>query len=610
MSRPDDKWDAHAQMAPTSPWDFVLCCKTQDEHDPLAGRKLFPELAMYRILVRFWQEQPIFFLEKVRQHMFTWLMCILYLWDAMHRPGRRNIIGSINQIKANKVTDRIRKVYTQLEKDGYPHLAPVKKIGSQVGISNKIEFLEPIDSVIESVPQGPDVVISETLSHFFDDELHYNVDAGERYGKALPAIVGGGAYCGGGSPNGKWTFGYRMKYAIDQWSGKPRGEHKLDTRDMESIFKVPEYHSDGREMTVAEQRYWIEHQLVTMPDKEFYAIPLMQLVASCPGLWAWVTCDDTTVFGMHYEANPYHSQSTEEGREWKAERRPLFPDQDTWDQQMEISYSINPGRAVIADFKENKKAYIHSTEYDPRLTLDFSWDPGSDAACCLISQKHKISGFNAYQTHFLGEVFLVDTHTVELATEVLSYLEKHFPEALQHRTNFRSVCDPAGHQRKETASDKSLRTSISVIKAAGFKYVSALKVGVPQSVERCQTVMGKLYPGKTPGTAIIFDPRCKLLIEALEGGWRFPLVKSDRAAMKMMKGYPEKDGHFEHLGDSFRYRCVADFPDGKDVLDAQRDSEVRKRAIYDKYTGRLKRVVTVNAKNRRGRHAYHSQRVS
>lgn len=605
MPRPDDKWWAHAQMAPKSPWDFVLCCKTHDEHDPLAGAKPFPELAMYRIFVRFWQEQDIFFVEKSRQHLYTWLMSILYLWDAMHHVGRRNIIGSINQLKANEVATRIRKIYRQLEKDNYPHLAVVKRIGSQIGVSNKLEFPEPIDSVIEAVPQGPDVVVSLTLSNFFDDELHYNVDAEERYGKALPAIVGGGRYCGGGSPNGKWTFGYRMKYAIDKWSGKPRGTHKKDSRDLHSALKVPEYHADGKEMTIEEQRYWIEKRLVTMSDKEFYTIPLDQLVASCPGLWTWVTCDDTTVFGLHYEANPYHSQSTEEGRQWKAERRPLFPDQDTWDQQMEISYSVNPGRAVISGFKENKLSYIYSTEYDPCLTLDFSWDPGSDAACCLISQKHKIPGFNAYQTHFIGEIFLVDTHTLELATETKFYVQKHFPDAMQHMANFRSVCDPAGHQRKETASDKSLRTSIQVIKAAGFRHVRAPKVGVPQGVERCQTIMGKLYPGKTPGTAVVIHPRCVMLIEALSGGWRFPLPNNERARMKMMKGYPEKDGHFEHVGDPFRYRVVADFPDGKDVLDALEDAERRPRPIYCPVTARV--IGFKSPRKSQGRtHAIHS----
>lgn len=597
MSKPDEKWLAHADLAPTSPWDFTLCCKTLDEHDSLAGAKAFPELAMYRIFVRVWVEHNVFFVEKSRQHMFTWIMCIMLLWDAMHSVGRRNIIGSINQLKANKVTKRIKILYHNLERDGYPSIAEARKISGRIGIGHQVEFMAPVDSLIESVPQGEDAVVSETISNFFDDEIHFQPDAEARFEKSMPAILGGGKYVGGGSPNGRATFGYRKKYAIDPYTGRSQGAHKLDTRSLRSVLDVPAENPDGTELTIEEQRYWVEKRLVTMSDEEFNSIPLPDLIASCPGLWMWKTCEDTTVFGIHYSANPYHDPITEEGRDWVAERRPHFT-KSQWDRQMEISYDMFEGRPVVDIFDDNKESFVRATEYDPSLTLDLSWDPGSSAACCLISQKHKVSGFLAYRTHFIGEVFVPDTTTSQMCQQVLLYLHKHFPASLSQMGNIRSVCDPAGYQRKETASDKNLRTSIDVIRAAGFRYVSAKKVGVPQSVERVQSVFCKTYPAGDPPTAVVIDPRCTMLITALKSGWRFPAPKDDRAALKLSKGYPEKDGWYEHVGDALRYRLVEDFPEGKDVLDARPDGQVEYKKIYDQYTGRVKGYRRIRQKGR------------
>lgn len=605
MSKRDKKWWAHAALAQKSAWDFALCCRTLDEHDPLAGPKPFPELAMYRIFVRVWIEHNVFFVEKSRQHLFTWIMCILLLWDAMHHVGRRNIIGSINQLKANKVTKRIKVLYRHLERDGFPGLAEARKVSGNIGIGHQVEFLAPIDSLIESVPQGEDAVVSETISNFFDDELHYQPDAEARFEKSIPAILGGGKYVGGGSPNGRATFGYRKKYAVDPYTGRAKGEHKIDTRGLKSALDVPTHHPDGLEMTIEEQRFWIERRLVTMPDEEFNAIPLTDLIASCPGLWYWITCENTSVFGMHYRANPHHDPCTEEGREWVEERRPHFT-KGQWDRQMEISYDTYEGRPVVDIFADNKDAFIRSCEFDPRLTLDLTWDPGTTGACCLISQKHKVSGFLAYQTRFIGEVFLTDTITSELTQAVEDYLKKHFPN--YQLGNVRSVCDTAVNQPKETASDKNLKRSVDVIKAAGFRYVSSRKVGIPSGIDCVQSVFAKVYPVGDPPTAVIVDPRCKMLIDALTSGWRFPMPKDDRTAMKVSKGYPEKDGWFEHVGDCVRYRLVNDFPQGKDVLDARPDKAVQYRDVYHKHTGRWLRRVPV--RQRGGGHARHSARVA
>ena len=88
------------------------------------------------------------------------------------------------------------------------------------------------------------------------------------------------------------------------------------------------------------------------------------------------------------------------------------------------------------------------------------------------------------------------------------------------------------------------------------------------------------------------------------------MPKDDRAALKVSKGYPEKDGWFEHIADPLRYRIFEDFPDGKDVLAARPELQRKQKAVYCRHTGRRKGIVIVNQKSKRGGHAYHSTRIA
>jgi hypothetical protein len=51
------------------------------------------------------------------------------------------------------------------------------------------------------------------------------------------------------------------------------------------------------------------------------------------------------------------------------------------------------------------------------------------------------------------------------------------------------------------------------------------------------------------GAALQIDPRCKHLIRALNGGWRYPVKKKDTESYE-----PEKNRH-SHPGDAFGYLC-------------------------------------------------------
>jgi hypothetical protein len=70
---------------------------------------------------------------------------------------------------------------------------------------------------------------------------------------------------------------------------------------------------------------------------------------------------------------------------------------------------------------------------------------------------------------------------------------------------------------------------------------------LPLRVEAIEYFTTRLVEG---GPAILIDPRCKNLIRALQGGWRY---ETDRKG-KMTKEEPEKNGP-SHVGDGFGYLC-------------------------------------------------------
>ena len=534
------KWLKRMADARVNPWPYLkYFVVTFDEHDlsEEAIAKPFPQKAMYRIICRAWVEHDILFIEKSRQIMMTWIMAALFLWDAMFKKVRRIYFQSKKQEDANEILDRAKHIFQGLERIGFEGLPTAKKTGEKLGTSESLIFPE-IKSSITAIPQGPDIVRSRTWSGGLGDEMNHQPDFLNGYEAAVPALAGGGKLISQGTANGK-NAGYKMLYAIDERTNTFMGPNILDSDKID----IPEELKPPRELSPADRRRWIEHKLVTMPDKEFNSYPLEVLCAVMPGMRYWINFQETSCMRVHYTADPDKDPLTPEGKVWLVAAKKKSKSKSKWDREMEIKYDSFEGRPVIDNWDPMIYVPTDPLAYDPNLPLLMASDFGTGVCGCIFGQVGPVTGYNAKQLRILDEVILQNSDTYRLADAILAMIKLKYEYAWQ-AAHFKMYVDPAGNQTRETTADKSLNTSIKIFKDKGLRPTSR-KFGIPESTEFTKAVFSMLYPNGQP--AVLVSRNCTYLIDCYEGGWHFPDTDDG-----IHTGKPEKDGEFDHGGDMTR----------------------------------------------------------
>lgn len=583
--------ETRVALAQRNPWYYLrYLVYTMDEHDPTILAKPFPSKAMYRIVTRAWQQYDVLFIEKSRQIMMTWIMAALDLWDAMTLYNRLIAFQSKKQIDADKVLKRAKFIYEQLIGLGIPWVPEAKRTGNKIGTSDNMSF--PLtNSEIESIPQGEDIVRSNTYSRILADEMNHQPEFAEGYAAANPTITGGGRYTAQGTANGR-GFGYQMLYGIDDRTLEKLGPHQIDSDKISNLpIQIPNHLDDEQKIR------WLDNYIVEMDEDEFQRIPFEELVACMPGMRYWRTASrmgegpGIDCLRVHYTADPEKNPKTAAGREWlPVAKSRMSPTK--WDREMEIKYDTFEGRPVITSFKE--ELYVKPLEINDFVPLRLTFDFGQNC-CCLFSQLFRINKWNAKRINYLDEIFLEMADTVQLIYHVKKLLESRFS---YHWENNKIIahCDPAGNQTRETTSDKSINSSVKLLQANSI-YPKSKKFGVPESTEFVTEVFDRILPDDLP--AVMIDDRCKFLIEVVNGGWHYP-----QKATLGRTGYPEKDNYFEHGGDALRYDICNGF-DEFDIQDVQRKVkkvEYARRPFTGEIIGRKK---SRRREPSRGQHARH-----
>ena len=564
-----EKWENRAAIAKEDPWGFLKWFVwTKDEHDKVTPIKKFPKKAMYRIITRVWQETDILFIEKSRQIMMTWIMACLYLWDAMFFKGRLIAYQSKKQEDADKIIGRARIVYNKLESLRFPGLPAVKKAGDKSGTTSKLEFPGQM-SEIGAIPQGPDVVRSNTFSGILGDEMNHQPMFQKGYAAALPCINGGGKGIYQGTANGK-NYCYRMMHNISHRTYERIGGNSVDSNSIANKRYVPD-----ASLTEEQKRLWIERKIVEMPDDEFYAIPLEELIAMMPGMRYWVSAHGVTCLRVHYTADPDKDPVTKKGEAWKIKAKLAF-DADEWEREMEINYDTFEGRPVINNWERD--LFVKKTIFDPSLPLLLGCDFGTQVCGAFFAQRVPISGSNAKKLRFLDEIVLYNSNTPELAQAIVDKMKSRFPSAWEY-ADFLDFVDPAGNQKRETNSDKSQATSVDIFKHFRLKPKSKM-IGIVDSTDLVKTVFSLVVPDGS--MAVEIDPKCEYLISVVGGGWHYPPVDKG-----VDTGKPEKDGEFDHGGDMIRH-IVANTFKRRDVGEHREKARPTKEAIRELGTGRIK----------------------
>jgi len=198
--------------------DFVV---TKDEHDKASPIKPFPDVAYLRSLLDtllvsghlldvheahhargaghsdLWLQglasSGILCVEKSRQVMATWVTCAYLLWRAKYRPHQLILVQSKREDDAanlvfNKDPWIARISFME------SHLPPFLQTAQFPRAGSYGQLVFPNGSRIWGIPEGGDIIRSNTASVIFSDEAAFQPEFGASFTAALPSVKGGGQY--------------------------------------------------------------------------------------------------------------------------------------------------------------------------------------------------------------------------------------------------------------------------------------------------------------------------------------------------------------------------------------------------------------------------------
>ena len=105
------------------------------------------------------------------------------------------------------------------------------------------------------------------------------------------------------------------------------------------------------------------------------------------------------------------------------------------------------------------------------------------------------------------------------------------------------IGDPAGQQRAQTDE----RSVFDILKQEGFRVIPASSNSVIARLNAVDKLLTRTVDGKP---AMLIDPGCKNLINALRGGYRYKIKTNGDTDER-----PEKNS-YSHIADSFQYACM------------------------------------------------------
>jgi len=105
------------------------------------------------------------------------------------------------------------------------------------------------------------------------------------------------------------------------------------------------------------------------------------------------------------------------------------------------------------------------------------------------------------------------------------------------------IGDPAGSQRAQTDE----RSVFDILKQEGFRVIPAKTNSIVARISAVDKLLTRSVDGKP---ALLIDPSCRELINALRGGYRYKIKSNGETDEK-----PEKNS-YSHIADAFQYACL------------------------------------------------------
>ncbi len=205
-------------------------------------------------------------------------------------------------------------------------------------------------------------------------------------------------------------------------------------------------------------------------------------------------------------------------------------DERTFRQEYLATFETFAGRIYYGfDRAHNIKSWDKPIPDVVYIGMDFNIDPMS----AVIAVRE------GDQLYVIDEIRLFSSNTQEAVAEIKSRYG---------RSKVFVYPDPAGHQRKSSASGA---TDITILSNAGF-VVKAPRHHTPVR-DRINAVNSRLC-SSSGIRQLYIDPKCKYTIEGLE-----------RQTYKEGSSQPDKDGGYDHMNDALGYMVDYLFPVKRDI---------------------------------------------
>ena len=159
-----------------------------------------------------------------------------------------------------------------------------------------------------------------------------------------------------------------------------------------------------------------------------------------------------TAVKLHYSCDPAkdithpNPATREQAQKWYDATRQMFPDENLWNQEMEVNWWVATGQRVFPEFRES----IHAPgpqSHNKRKVLYRAWDFGWHAPACLIA-----SIDSKDRLLVVREIIGHQQSTREFAQKVVDRCAEWYP---LYTPGFQDFCDPAGQQVKSVESERS-----------------------------------------------------------------------------------------------------------------------------------------------------------
>lgn len=258
-----------------------------------------------------------------------------------------------------------------------------------------------------------------------------------------------------------------------------------------------------------------------------------------------------TVITVHYSADP--DKNTES---WISEAHKGLSER-AWNREYEIDYTSFAGKPFYPEFQNFN---IATQEYDhsPGDILYRGWDFGFHRPCVVITLLNQFDQWVIIKT-ILGE----NESIMTFGKRVRNFCQSTYPSA-----RYIDACDVAGFQ----VNDKSEFTSVQVLNSLGI-YPRSRKQPIKQGAEIIRQKLGIRIDGK-PGLLINLSE--EYVITAFRGGLHYPEAREGRGEGE----FYEKDGYYEHVGDTLRYIATEMFT----VIGQNQDTnQISRDPVEDRY---------------------------